>query len=346
MATQEPEVSKHWHITFLVWVIMGTGIAPLYVASDRAAAADSAHVQQGQGEVTSQVIACSPDKPVVRYGKGVRLRVWAAAASAQPLHYGWTATGGRLQEHGTEAQWDFTDVRPGPYAATVRVSNARGAVAECVMQVIVKTPLRARRSRETGRSLLTPDQNESEGYGLYSYVLLGTPPTEHARAQYLETVRAYLQLIVDITRLVEYVPHRELNVTYMPVTQPPAGQSVAKASAEWLLQHYDYARARVLLHALPGNLRGGPYIVSTLKPLDVAGNMPDRYLLQDLSSVLPHLISLWIKEFMNQAAQERFWEPKTAARLTLKLRTTIGVLAEGLPELHASLQQLIAWVPG
>ena len=130
------------------------------------------------------------------------------------------------------------------------------------------------------------------------------------------------------------------------MTQPPAGQNIAQVSAEWLLQHYDYARARVFLRLLPGNLRGGPYIVSTLKPLGLGGDLPDRYLVQDLSSVPPHLVGSWIREFMNQAAQERFWEPKTAAQLTLKLRMTIGILAEGVPEVYASLQQLIAWVHG
>jgi hypothetical protein len=53
-------------------------------------------------------------------------------------------------------------------------------------------------------------------------------------------------------------------------------------------------------------------------------------------------VTLWVKEFLNQAAQERFWEEPTVGNLALKLRTTIGVLAAGLPE-RKTLEDAIGW---
>jgi hypothetical protein len=96
-------------------------------------------------------------------------------------------------------------------------------------------------------------------------------------------------------------------------------------SAEWILDNYDYARARSLLRHLPAR------IATALPGLGAQAARRRRgqpYLLQDLSSVPPHLAASWVKEFLNQAAQERFWDERTGARLALKLRVTIGVLGE------------------
>jgi hypothetical protein len=304
-----------------------------------------AAAQEG-GEAAPLVVACSPEIPLVPYGKAVRLRAWATALRGQPLQYVWAVPSGYIEGQGPEVQWAFADSRPGLYTATVRLSKVGGNVAECSLRVIVQAPIRDRLPLETGRSFLGPEQQEAAGYGLYSYVLFGSPPQAQAAGRYLDTIKAYLQLVAEITSLVKHLPRAELNVTYVPVTQALPGQGIAQVSAEWVLQHYDYARARVLLRALPGNHRDGPYIVSTLQPLSSTVTLADSYLYQDLTPVPPHLLPLWVKEFMNQAAQERFWEQQTTKQLGLKLRTTVGVLAEGLPEVRESLQSLIAWVQG
>jgi hypothetical protein len=59
--------------------------------------------------------------------------------------------------------------------------------------------------------------------------------------------------------------------------------------------------------------------------------------------VPPHLVSLWAKEFLNQAAQEQFWHERTGAQLALKMRTSLGILASGLPEVRKALDEWIAW---
>jgi len=139
----------------------------------------------------------------------------------------------------------------------------------------------------------------------------------------------------------DYVAHARLNITYLPL-ETAAPES---ADAAWYLDHYDYARARVLLDFLPGNRRDGIYLVSSLKPLSGGPNPP--YLLQDFSTLPtepPDLISWWVREFLNQAAQEQFWEPKTMEHFVLNLRTTISVLAIGLPEVQKAVTGWVSWI--
>ena len=92
--------------------------------------------------------------------------------------------------------------------------------------------------------------------------------------------------------------------------------------------------------------RDGPYIVSSLTPLGETPAATGPYLFQDLSAVPPTLASEWIKEFLNQSAQVRFWESRTAAMLSLRLRTTLTVLADGLAAVQSGLGGWITWGAG
>lgn len=151
-----------------------------------------------------------------------------------------------------------------------------------------------------------------------------------------------MALIQTVSDLEDYVSADKLNITYFPIKSPLP----ADPTAEWLLDNYDFARARVLLDLLPGSHDAGPYFVSVLKPLSRTERLSGQYLFQNLSAVPAEpqdLISSWILYFMNQAAQERFGEPKTVELLTLKLRTTISVLATGLPEVKKQLASWVTW---
>jgi hypothetical protein len=186
-------------------------------------------------------------------------------------------------------------------------------------------------SRETGRAFLVETQTETSGYGLYSYLLFGSPPTDDiVRERYLQAINSYLNIIVDISKLRKYFPPNELNITYLPLNLPPP----STISAEWILDHYNYARARYLLRTLRGSLRDGPYIISTLKPLSTFKTAPAKYLFQDMSSVPPQLIAKWVKEFINQASKERYWEENTISHFVLVMRTRIEMASDGLSEVQ------------
>jgi hypothetical protein len=313
------------------------------------------------------LVACSADRVAVTPGASVVLRAWANPAAepdrGRAIRYDWDVRVGHLDGRGPEVRWTLTDVRSGRYAAAVRLHDGRVALTEeCIVRVVVAPEAATRdptppapgaatpmppppsaRGRETGGAFLRPDDAEAPGYGLYSYLLFGAPPGNGARERYRSALEAYVGLIPDIAALERYVPHAELNVAYIPVRTALD----RTGHPERVLAEYDYARARSLLRLFPGGNREGPYIVSSLKPLGGAGQptgAPTPYLFQDLSKVPPHLVASWVKEFLSQAAQERFWEDRSTERFALRLRVTVGVLAAALPEVKKALDTWIAWV--
>jgi hypothetical protein len=138
----------------------------------------------------------------------------------------------------------------------------------------------------------------------------------------------------------------KLNVAYLPVKTVSHD---VRLLPEIVLDDYNYARATALLAKVPGGVHtDGPYIVSTLHPLTGLAMLSEEYLYQDLSSVPPSLILLWVKAFIAQAGQERFWESATMPQVVLTLRTRIEQLALALPDVRKARDEwiaLILWKP-
>lgn len=319
-------------------------IVPGFLAFSRlySAVAPSSMAQTQQEKKESQtasLVSCTAERPTVWPREKIQVKVWVPE-TRRPLQYAWSATGGHLEGPGGEATWDFAGVPPGTYTATVKLGGADDPSLTCSVRVIVLEREDGRGvPRITGRSLLARDVPEAEGFGLYSYLLFANPPEESSRERYEKAIDAYLSIMPDVEALEKYSKRSELNVTYVPVdTDPPKSISPA-----WVLQHYDFAHALVLLRVVPGAHRDGPYIVSSLKPVTAKESLNGDYLFQDLSTVPPHLISAWIKLFLNQASQEHFWEQKSANYFALRLRTAIGILAVGLPDVQSALNNWIAW---
>jgi len=172
----------------------------------------------------------------------------------------------------------------------------------------------AHEGRETTRDFLVSGQAEGESYGLYSYLLLGSPATAKSRERYLLIITEYLK-IAPREQAEEYIPRPQLNITYLPLTEraPP------NTSAEWILDHYDYARARQLLGAVAGEHALGPYIVSSLKPLTSIDTLSGKYLFQDMSTAHPDLAAMWMSQYLEQSSKERFWQVSELPQWRLEL---------------------------
>lgn len=335
----------------LVLLLIGYGISfnwitPISVADD------IGKMREGL-EADSLFISCSPEKPVALPNESIQLKAWATTLDGKPfpkeLTYIWSVSAGNISGKTAEALWHFENLKPGNYVATVRAATANKE-AECKLQVVIEPDeaaiavMKRGMRRETGRSFLLPQQKEHTGYGLYSYLLLGGPPSDSSRERYVKVVEAYLIALPDIARLERHFAPSELNITYLPVDAAPPNIVDVKLLAKWVLDHYDYARARYLLRHFSGNNRNGPYLASILDPL--GGSTPlSHSLFQNLSSVPPQLAGSWIKEFMNQAAQEHFWETKSLSQLRLKVRSVIAILSMALPEVRNSLDSYIKLAP-
>lgn len=192
--------------------------------------------------------------------------------------------------------------------------------------------------RETGRDFLEKGLPEAPGYGLYSYILFGARPTEGNRERYVQVLEAFLR-IPEVSDLERYTPACKLNITYLPLTEAVS----ETATADWFLDHYDYARARILLNSVPGSHRAGPYIISTYKPLTGRAKLSGQYLFQDMSSVPPQIISSWVKAFLAQAEQEHFWEEDIAMQCVLEVRKAIEIAADNLPNVKKAISDWVKW---
>src|SRR5262245_28445292 len=269
-------------------------------------------------------ISCSPNTPVVRAPQKVRLRAWADQTDRERVFFRWTATVGRIDMNGREVDWTISDNEPNavpPYRATVRADGTGGSTGTCTVELWPAARDRGP-GREAGRTFLIGGQQSPPGYGLYSYLLLGTGPTSASRERYLKTIEAWWSLVPELAELEKYLENKQLNAMLLPQKEqlnamllPSRVPSHVRVSPDRLLENYDYARALVLLRAIGRQGRDGPYFVSTIQPLDGDVSPSGPYLFQDLSSIPPTLATAWTKEFINQAAQQRFWDERTPQML-------------------------------
>jgi hypothetical protein len=89
---------------------------------------------------------------------------------------------------------------------------------KCFLQVLVEKP---EGRGITGWALLLSGAKEKPDYGLYSYILFGSRPTDASRSErYLKTLEAYVSLAESIASLeASGIARHRLNITYLPVHQ-------------------------------------------------------------------------------------------------------------------------------
>lgn len=309
----------------------------------------------GQGSVD---YACTPGKPVAKTGDTISLTVWALSEPNKNPEYTWSVDAGDIDGAGREVHWRLLGVRPGIHVAKVQFASAGSVLQQCAVQLMVVAgdiDLRGGH-RASGRAWLLPDQTEDTRYGLRSYVLFGAPPaTDEQRERYLRVIEEYLKF--PSSELLEKyyqsanLPLDALNITYFPLKSGPSQERLEnlksgdskRPAAEELLRRYDYERALVILADIEGEHHQGPYIVSY--PTH-ANSFNQPYIFQDLSWVPSQLITLWMREFLNQAAQERDWSKTRTASFVLKLRTIITVGGGGYEIVQKSVERLVAYYQG
>jgi len=207
---------------------------------------------------------------------------------------------------------------------------------------------------ESGRGFLVSGEPETSGYGLYSYLLLGSPPdTAAGRQRYLMTIAAYLNFISRIEDMkAAQVPDAELNIIYLFVTDMPPPQVTSiragglpldgdLAPAKWVLDHYDYARARAILHTLPRAHPDGPYILSARVPLTGKQSAPPDYLEQDLSHAPADFAASWVKTFLAQFSAPTDWQAGRLRPAALAFIQTLTTLSTEYPQVQRALEKWI-----
>ena len=312
----------------------------------------------GQAAAT---VVCSVDKLMLYPNETIQIHLLSDQGSSSRENFYWQVEGGSITQQNGGWHWKLSGVAPGFYTAVLKKGAEAQATEICKIKVIVRLPpldLKGEK-RSSARIFLLQNEDETPGYGLYSYLLFGNKPGEMEIKSYLKAIEEILKF-PDVTQFENYMrkyqnitleeARKRINLTYIPLKQAPTAKIIKQWSEEeydkvsqWILKHYDYERARAIFGRIRRNLYEGPYMVSILHPIK-KDNKVSKYLFMDQSTVPPHLIHSWMKEFLFQAGQENYWEDRTMRRLVLKIRLVVGVLAIGLPHIRQGVDELVKWV--
>jgi len=198
--------------------------------------------------------------------------------------------------------------------------------------------------RPTGLALTFAPSAEPTGFGLYSYLLLGAKPSEATRPLYVAIVKASLNKTSEIGTQLRYFKPAQLNYYIIPVFEgSPAGGS-NEATANWIVDNYDYPRAAKILSTLSGS-HSGLYILSVLaKPLDLSKPLAPPYFLLDLTHFDPEMATAAIQYFLDQASKDEPWEENVGQRMALDVRNYIEKMGNQMHFVGPALTTAIQWL--
>jgi hypothetical protein len=198
--------------------------------------------------------------------------------------------------------------------------------------------------RQTGLGWLLDNQLEPSGYGLYSYLLFGSRPSEATRPLYIAVVKASLTKVERIEKEILYFHPAQLNLYLVPLIGKAPGDVQLDSLANLIVDNYNYPRASKILASLPGQ-RTHVYILSVLsKPIDPSHMVQPPYLWQDLSNVEPSIVVAWMQYFLDQSAKDRPWEESMGDKLALDLRNNIERAAIQLRATIPAMAEAVKWV--
>ena len=285
---------------------------------------------------------CVVDKPSALPGETISVKV-LMSPQIPGARYTWQSSGGRVLRTGAQVLWSLIDTNPGKQTIAAHIESD-GKQLDCSARLLVVEPANER--GEAGSSTLLAAQREGSGslkYGAYTYVLLAGPAPDGAtRDRYLAVLSAWQKLIPSVRSWETYTKPEQLNITFVPLDAVPA----ENANPEWLLDHYDYARAKLILRKFNGEQGRGPVLITSLLPLTTNDPAHGQTLLQNLSTVPAAMAGYWMESFLRQASQDRFWMRPARVNFALQMRTilesagqTVGPVASAF----ADLRGLISW---
>lgn len=154
-------------------------------------------------------------------------------------------------------------------------------------------------SKHPVRDFLFNEYAENDSLGAYGYLLLSQRPMESDTIRYNKICEAFIGGIRPIDKFSQFHPSR-IMVTYWPLANKPDNRSKLD-DCRWLIQHYDYVKAEVILSTIEKNHVSGPLIVAWEKPFS-PDSLYDNYLRFDLSKFndkdLDRGIRIWKRQII------------------------------------------------
>lgn len=198
------------------------------------------------------------------------------------------------------------------------------------------------------REYLASDEEEEDGYGFYSYLLLPKPPKPATIERYRAAFDAFLRIVPKQQQRLEPA---QLNLTYALVMRTPPESVLAvmagalpddprrKAAIDWLIEHHDYARSAEILRRIHKTHESGPFIVQAAKP--IGSSEVKAVLVQDLSSVEPNVVGDIVDQVLAESDQKESWADDELKSYFLHVRNfweRLGINAK-------RVTALVSWIP-
>lgn len=310
--------------------------APLVLALSLALPGCASFVEEVlRQSVESENVACTSEELVVQAsGEPVALRAWALPRGHGGLSYAWYPSAGEIDGEGDEVLWDLRGAQPGKHEALVAARDTAGRLGMCSLGVTL-VPGFPMMLPDLGLALVG-DEAEDSGFDRYTYLLFRRPPSPEVRPRFASAASFFVRL----RRVMMRAREADGVVMYLPVdTRPPSETALRDTS--WIFEHYNYGRAGDVLGRLRPAGNDGPYLVISPVPLSRA----DSAVVNDMSTVPPHLIEPWIKHSLFMVADEGSRLRRMRLTAVLRMRLVLGILAEGFSDVQNSVEDLIRFVP-
>lgn len=291
------------------------------------------------------VITCAPSRPAVTPNDTVVLRAFGDPAFGTARTVRWHVSAGRVLGRGPTVRWVLSDAGVGRFTAEARVMRGSRMVGGCAVEVALVPPSSDMGGLLPAGAFLVSGTSEAPGYGAYTYLLLGAPPPDSARrARYRSAIARYAQVAQDIASYDAKLAHTRISMNYLPIDAPMTWRS-GPSLADSVLAHYQYATAQTLLSQFDGTHLGGPYLVTVQAPLSTTKPVAGRVIFHDLSRITSDaLVPAWVDAFLTQSTQLKWNEPGAWQRFPLQLRTAIGAVALGIPQVKAAMKDWSGWL--
>lgn len=196
---------------------------------------------------------------------------------------------------------------------------------------------------DPSRSLLVRGTVEATGFGAYSYVLFRERPDGVMRDRYVRIVYRVIRSAEQTADMLNQGYKREeLNVIHFPVVRQPTRTATPSEAAAWIVDNYDYTRAKRLLRRCPQAKATGPYLVSSLMPLEALHANQTPYV-HDMTRATDDTWELWVAAFIETSSRPNQWNNTSMMAAMLHVRDVLATIASaGKPVLDAR-DKVLMW---
>jgi hypothetical protein len=164
-------------------------------------------------------------------------------------------------------------------------------------------------------------------------------------SRYLAIIRAIVERVerTDQMIAVGYEP-KELNAIYFPVTRRPSRTASVKKMAEWIMDNYDFARAKRILDSLDAVSGDGPFLLASLSPLSSGVRSNTNGFMTDLGNASAATAELWTRHFIAVSCIPQQWNRASLERAMLEVRDYIGTIAMAGTPVITAVDTVVAWI--